>query len=98
PPTSTLFPYTTLFRSGSTDPLGRRPGGTVKRPRRRKSRRATSAAGRFAGRGGGPPRGAAASSVFLSLSLASGFFPTVEAGGGAEIGRAHLSTPTPHPS
>src|SRR2546429_4286122 len=37
PPRSTLFPYTTLFRSGPTAGGGRRPGGDALR--RRDSRR-----------------------------------------------------------
>src|SRR5688572_31853248 len=43
PPRSTLFPYTTLFRSGSLNFLPRRPGPRVQQPRvlRRQDRKST---------------------------------------------------------
>src|SRR5205809_2076567 len=42
PPRSTLFPYTTLFRSGRRDPRGPRGGGTVLHRGRRRSEEHTS--------------------------------------------------------
>src|SRR3712207_6869223 len=56
PPRSTLFPYTTLFRSGDRrrrgDPRPRRPGGMGPGDRRRAGRGAPDRAGGGAGEGG----------------------------------------------
>src|SRR3712207_7929952 len=43
PPRSTLFPYTTLFRSGRASPISRRKGNDVARESRKTARRKSDA-------------------------------------------------------
>src|SRR2546425_6300407 len=60
PPRSTLFPYTTLFRSGRDDPV-------LRRARRRRARAARHAQRRSRRRGRAGPAGAAADRLLPPL-------------------------------